>query len=732
MNLDARSIAAALGGEATKDGVLAPGPGHSPKDRSLSVKLCAVNQDGFIVHSFAGDDAIQCRDYVRQRLGMATWQPNARSDRILRPIRNMVARVTRPDATPSREPMIAATPEAASATPETFPAFTPPGNDGKPYFGDWPAPPVRPDEIRRHDYYCGDALVMINTKWLTNDARVTAWTPWFRVTKGNKIGWQAKRPPGFRYVPYFTRGSDPFAPGDARLLMWCEGEKDADTLAGLSFAAFSFGASTHLPDGIGPYLAGRDVLIFEDNDRAGRKFSANAAAIASTHAASVRVVALPGLGESEDVTDWLKAGHDVGELRAFIESVAEYAAPVEHNGHVRNLEDFGDYPQSATVTSINERRLIVRCAADIHPEAISWFWNQRIAIGKLTLLAGQPGLGKSQITQALAAATTADVPWPCDEGRAPQGQVVVLSAEDDPADTQVPRLLAAGANVKRVHIISAVREKDAKGNRTFNIQADMDLIEREMDRIGNVTLLTIDPLSSYLGKVDSHNNTDVRGVLELLSEMAARRRVAVIGVTHFNKGDGAAINKVIGSIAFVAAARAAWMVAADPDDETRSLFLNIKNNVGRPAPALAYRVLQTQVGEHRDIVAPYILWDPLPVSDTTADQVLSAGRSDDKPTRTEAEDFLRDILAGGPRPSKDIEAEAKEAGLNWRTVRRAQKALGVKAVRRAESGDGLGKAGRWYWELPGTPKMANSSYDGPVSGEAILGESGHLSDREVA
>ena len=118
---------------------------------------------------------------------------------------------------------------------------------------------------------------MVNVKWRTNDDRETTWTPWFRVANGSRIGWQAKRPAGFRYVPYFARGTDPFAPGDVRTLAWCEGEKDADTLAALGFASFSFGASTHLPDGIEAYLAGRDVLIFEDNDKAGRKFAARTA-----------------------------------------------------------------------------------------------------------------------------------------------------------------------------------------------------------------------------------------------------------------------------------------------------------------------------------------------------------------------------------------------------------------------------------------------------------------------
>ena len=115
----------------------------------------------------------------------------------------------------------------------------------------------------------------------------------------------------------------------------------------------------------------------------------------------------------------------------------------------------------------------------------------------------------------------------------------------------------------------------------------------------------------------------------------------------------------------------------------------------------------------------------------TADEILQANREgNEKPERGEAEEFLRDALGDGPRPSTEIEAEAKGAGVSWRTVRRAQKALGIKPYRKAEAGDGLGRSGRWYWSLPTRDdgsKVANFPYDGHVLNVATLGESGHLS-----
>jgi hypothetical protein len=288
-----------------------------------------------------------------------------------------------------------------------------------------------------------------------------------------------------------------------------------------------------------------------------------------------------------------------------------------------------------------------------------------------------------------------------------------------------------GAVVENVHLITAVRQADGKGQRTFSLQADLILLERAIERIGNVRLVIIDPVSSYLGKTDSHKNADVRGTLEPLGDMASRLRVAVVSITHFSKGAGqSAVNSFIGSIAFVAAARAAFIVTPDPDNPSRRLFVQAKNNLAGDCGGLAYRIEQHLVGPNKDIVASAVTWEGERIS-WTADQVLTAHRDgDEKPERSEAEEFLRDILSAGPRPSTEIEAEAKGAGVAWRTVRRAQKSLGIKPFRKAEAGDGLGKSGRWYWALPGgddAPNMASFSYDGHVSDVDALGNSGHLS-----
>jgi hypothetical protein len=279
-----------------------------------------------------------------------------------------------------------------------------------------------------------------------------------------------------------------------------------------------------------------------------------------------------------------------------------------------------------------------------------------------------------------------------DGERAYDGSVITLSAEDDATDTIRPRLDAAGADVGRVYIVSAVRAEHGKGHRGFNLQGDLLLLEQAIEQIGDVRLVVIDPVSSYLGKVDSHRNAELRAVLEPIGEMASRLGVAVLSITHLSKGGGSTANsRFIGSIAFVAQARAAFIVARDPEDRDRRLFLPTKNNLGPEGSGIGFRI--GQVETPTGLLAPTIFWDTIPVK-VSAEQALS-GTTDLESTSSqdEAADFLRATLRDGPMATKKVKDEVRNAGLSWRTIRRAKEAMGVTASK-------SGMEGGWQWTLP--------------------------------
>jgi hypothetical protein len=352
------------------------------------------------------------------------------------------------------------------------------------------------------------------------------------------------------------------------------------------------------------------------------------------------------------------------------------------------------------------RQLRSRRASDITPTDIDFIWEGRLARGKHTCVGGEPGGGKSQVSIKIAATVSTAGLWPCGEGRAPLGNVLILNAEDGTADTIRPRLEVAGADLDRVHIIDPLITQDGKGRSIFNLQADLNLLERKINEIGDVALVIIDPVSSYMGSADSHKNAEVRGVLEPISKMAERERVAIFSITHFSKANAAsttkALHRFIGSIAFVGAPRAAFAVIEDADDEGRMLFLHAKNNMAKAPQGLAFRLAQTMLdGLSRPV--SYVVWENAPVS-KTANQALKADNGGEPTATDDAEHFLKAVLANGPVKVLDLEKEARDAGL----LREDQSISHSKPFRSARTTLGidprkLGMDGGWVWELPKMP-----------------------------
>jgi putative DNA primase/helicase len=591
-----------------------------------------------------------------------------------------------------------------------FPPRTPPDHQGKPKFLPWgkEGPPVRPDEKRRHVFLRESEAVRIKIM-RKNGAAVN----WYRVQDADgTVGWEAKKPDAYIEVPY-VGGADPF---DQEVmaddLYWPEGERDVDTLNRIGLLATTFGGTGDgLPTGCAAYFAGRNVVILADNDVGGRQHAEKKAALIASVAASVRVVHFTELAEKGDVSDWIAAGHSEEDLRQRAAAATVWSPPVV---------------QGATKAPPTGRRLISHRASDIQPERLVWIWGGRIARGKVMLIGGPPGLGKSQVTANIAATVSIGGHWPCQEGSAPDGEVIILSAEDGIADTIVPRLIAAGANLDRIHIVAAATKPDGTGRKTFSLKADVDLLEKKATEIGTVRLIIIDPISAYMGGADGNGNVETREVLEPLAEMANRLGIAVVAVTHLNKGGTGgqtALNRFVGSIAFVAAARSTYLIIEDPEDNGRRLFLEAKNNLGPKSKGLAFRVEQRLIDD--DILASNISWATDHVT-ASVDEALLASETQGgvRSGKDDAADFLRTVLAAGALPVLEIEQEARAAGLlgaensisQNKAFRSARTLLGVTPQRIG----GTGATGKWVWELPPPPKV-------PSGGLDALHLKGHLS-----
>ncbi len=297
--------------------------------------------------------------------------------------------------------------------------------------------------------------------------------------------------------------------------------------------------------------------------------------------------------------------------------------------------------------------------------------------------------------------------------------MVIVSAEDDPEDTIRPRLEAAGADLSRCHILDAVEDRAPNGTarrRAFSLATDLPRLSAALADLPEAALVVIDPVTAYLGETDSHKNADVRAVLAALAEVAAKHGVAMVAVSHLRKsGAGEALLQVTGSLAFVAAARAAYVVAKDQDNPQRRLMLPIKNNLGEDQTGYAFSVEGARLSG--GIETSRVTWEAEAVT-VTADEALAPAQDpEERSAVEEAKDFLRGLLNDGAMSSKQVRADSEGAGHAWAAVRRAQKALGVEVVK-------AGMRGGWEWRLP--PKVLKTGEDAQEKNVSTFGRNEHL------
>lgn len=456
-----------------------------------------------------------------------------------------------------------------------------------------------------------------------------------------------------------------------------EGEKCCDALAGMELLATT---SPHGSKSAGKVdwtpLAGREVVILPDHDEAGEKYAADVVGILAklSPPATVRVVrvceAWPDLADGGDIADVVARGEDASAVKAKLTALVDAAEP-KPSGPV------------------------LVCLADVEPKEISWLWPGRMPLGRITLLVGRPGEGKSFLACDIASRVSTGTPWP-DGRNCPAGSVILISAEDDAGDTIRPRLDAHCANVRKVHLLSAVRKLSDNGQpyEAMFTLADLAALETALKTLPDCRLIVVDPIGSFLGgNTDAHRDNEVRGVLAPVAKLAEKYGPAVLVVAHRRKSAGSiADDLALGSRAFTGIARAVWHVSRDGDDKSRRLLLPGKNNLAPEGDGLAFRIIGDPAA---------IAWEAEPVA-MSADDALAVengnGDDDNKPgpepeARNQAAEWLRELLKAGPMESATIKNEGEVAGYAWRTLHRAKDELGIQPYRERFGGN-------WMWKLP--------------------------------
>lgn len=349
--------------------------------------------------------------------------------------------------------------------------------------------------------------------------------------------------------------------------------------------------------------------------------------------------------------------------------------------------------------------------ADIEPEAVTWLWKRRIPKGKVTILDGDPGKGKSLILYDLSARITSGQPLP-DGEPIERGAVIIVSAEDGAADTIAPRFLAAGGDPTRARIIGS--------EKPFIIPDDLDRLDRAIKQTA-ATFVVIDPVMSFLSDdINSNRDQDVRRALQPLVDIAARTGVAVVICRHLNKSSGgSALYRGQGSIGFIGIVRSGLMVGDHPDREGVHVLAGQKSNLSRPPESIAYRITNAGPGDETAII------EYLGKTEVTAQQMNTTPDDEGERDRlAEAKEFLRNILRAGPAPTRGIKKEATDADIAWRTVERAKGHLKADAYKDGETG-------RWMWTLEKPAEEAEEMRGASVRRSRVGGDGG-LGDLEGA
>jgi len=305
---------------------------------------------------------------------------------------------------------------------------------------------------------------------------------------------------------------------------------------------------------------------------------------------------------------------------------------------------------------------------DVKTERVEWLWKPYIPLGKIVIVQGDPGDGKTTMMLAVAAAVTNGDTLP-GNGCVPPASVIFQTAEDGLADTIKPRLELLGADCDRVHVID-------EGERSLSLSDER--IEQAIVRTG-AKLFIADPLQAYLSGADMHSANGIRPLMKALGAVAERTQCAIVIIGHLNKKGGKAQYRGLGSIDIYAAARSVLTIGRIGIDENMRAVVHNKSNLTQPGPSLAFGLDPTGrfswLGDY----------------DITIDELLSGKKQAPESQFSKARRLIETALANGPIPAVDIEQMAVEQGISHNTLHRAKSALGVISTKRGD---------KWFWDIP--------------------------------
>lgn len=462
-----------------------------------------------------------------------------------------------------------------------------------------------------------------------------------------------------------------------------EGEKKVHLMLALGFEATcnAGGAGKWRESHVESLRGAGRVVVWADNDEPGRRHARKV--VQSLRRVGVRDVRVPnpsGLKEGEGIDDWLDQRRSVG--------TAHDAIREELSSLVDKCE-----ATSAFDPTLDDFRFNVTRLSQLKSEPVEWIWPGWIPAREVTIIDGDPGLGKSTLGADLAARLSRGQEMP--DGSKSQGPAgtVLLTHEDDYQRVVLPRLRAAGADLDR---IATVQVGDPSAPREIKITAhELKAVEAAAIEVG-AKLILIDPLMAYLpGEVNMYRDHDVRRGLLPLRDLARRINAAVVVVRHLTKNsDCSAIHRGGGSVGIIAGARSALLLAIDPNGTKSDRVLAVtKNNLAPLAPSLTLRLVPDSAEN-----CAKVEWSG--VSQLSADDLLRPFPSPRRGgTLARASDLLREVLASGPVRSSEVDDLAVDSGISLETLKRAKKALGVRARKLGQPGQ---RAQHWEIELPDT------------------------------